>query len=134
MPFLTQPVVVSAQPGERMASAALYRDRSFRQPSRQAHGRSVQVVWVVEYFAWVKGNTADAGLLHGTGQSTHARDLPGGMQRAAGDRHPAFAEDVLCGDGVDEHDRTPDATDRVHGLAGVPCYGAASRRGADLRP
>lgn len=133
MPFLTQPVVVSAQPGEHMASAA--RDRSFRLPSRQAYGRSVQVVRVVEHFARAKGNTADAGLLPGTGQSTHARDLPGGMQGAAGDLHPALAEDVLCGDGlVDEHDRTPDATDRVHGLAGVPRYGAASCRGADLRP
>ena len=34
----------------------------------------------------------------------------------------------------DEHGRTPDATDRVHGLAGVPRYGVASRRGADLGP
>ena len=34
----------------------------------------------------------------------------------------------------DEHDRTPDATDRAHGLVGVPRYRVASRRGADLGP
>lgn len=54
-------------------------------------------------------------------------------QRAAGDLHPALAEDVLRGDRlVDEHDRVLNAKDRAHGMVRVPRHGAASRQGPDL--